>query len=130
MKVAVDGKSSDQVRVESGVPQGTVLGPLLFLCHINYLPASVSLQVRLFADDCLLYPEIRTQADHIALQEDLEKLEAWAKEWGMKFNAKKCYIMSVRHKSPFFYQLGKHILQRGAAQPFLEWKANASLGML
>ena len=143
----VDGKSSDQVRVESGVPQGTVLGPLLFLCHINDLPASVSSQVRLFADDCLLYREIRTQADHIALQEDLEKLEAWAKKWGMKFNAKKCHIMSVRHKSPFFYQLDKHILQRVAAQPYLgveisenlSWsthvdkiakKANASLGML
>ena len=147
MKVVVDGKSSDQVSVESGVPQGTVLGPLLFLCHINDLPASVSSQVRFFADDCLLYREIRTQADHIALQEDLEKLEVWAKEWGMKFNAKKCYIMSVRHKLPFFYQLGKHIQQRVAAQPCLgveisenlSWsahvdkiakKANASLGML
>ena len=47
MKVVVDGKSSDQVRVESGDPQGTVLGPLLSLSHINYLPAYVSSQVRL-----------------------------------------------------------------------------------
>ena len=122
MKVVLDRKSSDQVRVESGVPQGTVLGPLLFLCHINDLPASVSSQVRLFADDCLLYREIRTQPDHIALQADLKKLEAWAKEWGMKFNAKKWYIMSVRHKSPFFYQLGKHPTTSGRSS--LPWSGN------
>ena len=54
-KVVVDGSSSESARVRFGVPQGTVLGPLLFLTYINDLPSTVSSQVRLFADDCLLY---------------------------------------------------------------------------
>ena len=55
----------------------SVLGPVLFLCHIDDLPCSVTSQVRLFADDCLLYRTIRTQADHISLQNDLTELEKW-----------------------------------------------------
>ena len=61
MKVVLEGESSEEVQVESGVPQGTVLGPILFLCHINDLPLSVKSQVRLFADDCLLYRNIESQ---------------------------------------------------------------------
>ena len=55
MQVVVDGESSSKVAVDSGVPQGTVLGPLLFLCHINDLPLDLSSQVRFFTDDCRLY---------------------------------------------------------------------------
>ena len=54
---------SDTALVGSGVPQGSVLGPILFLCSINDLPSSVSSDVRLFADDCLLYRPIRTKAN-------------------------------------------------------------------
>ena len=55
MNVVCEGEHSESVLVESGVPQGTVLGPLMFLCHINDLPDCVKSQVCLFADDCLLY---------------------------------------------------------------------------
>jgi hypothetical protein len=55
MRVVIEGEQSNKAVVESGVPQGTVLGPLLFLCHINDLPECVKSQVGLFADDCLLY---------------------------------------------------------------------------
>ena len=89
MKVVIDGESSEEADVTSGVPQGTVLGPILFLIHINDLPKAVSSSVRLFADDCLLYRRIRTRDDHTRLQKDLESLEKWAKENGMSFNAKK-----------------------------------------
>lgn len=63
MKVVLNGEQSKQVPVLSGVPQGTVLGPLLFLCHINDLPSRVKSQVRLFADDCLLYRPIKNLED-------------------------------------------------------------------
>ena len=70
-RVLVGGESSSPTSVDSGVPQGTVLGPLLFLLHINDLPEVVTSQVRLFADYCLLYRPIRKQTDLEALQTDL-----------------------------------------------------------
>ena len=78
MKTVVEGEKSDDVKVDSGVPQGTVLGPLMFLCHINDLPDTVKSQVRLFADDCLLYRTIKSQSDHEILQQDLNNLQKWA----------------------------------------------------
>ena len=81
-------RKSNEITVDSGEPQGTVLGPILFLCHINDLPDSVSTSVRIFAGDCLLYRTIKTAKDHQKLQADLEELETWAKDWGMRFNAK------------------------------------------
>ena len=87
--VMVDGAKSKPTRVESGVPQGTVLGPLLFLLHINDLPGVVSSQVRLFADDCLMYRPIRVRDDQVSFQQDLLALERWGDTWGMRFNAKK-----------------------------------------
>ena len=81
--------------MDSGVPQGTVLGSILFLLHINDLPSIVSSKVRLFADDCLIYRQIKSNNDQIELQRDLNLLEYWGVKWGMRFNAAKCNIMSV-----------------------------------
>ena len=75
MRVLVKGEYSKCVYEESGVPQGTVLGSLLFSCHINDLPDSVTSNVRLFADDSLLYRTIKSQEDHYKLQNDLISLE-------------------------------------------------------
>ena len=94
-KVVVDGSSSESARVKSGVPQGTVLGPLLFLTYINDLPSTVSSQVRLFADDCLLYRPIKCRADQEKLQRDLSALQDWADRWGMCFNPSKCSVLRV-----------------------------------
>ena len=95
--VVVDGESSSSARVVSGVPQGTVLGPLLFLCFINDLPDQVKSRVRLFADDCLLYHAIRNIQDQIDLQKDLKALEQWAETWGMCFNASEVLHSSNCH---------------------------------
>jgi hypothetical protein len=119
MKVVVEGESSEEAPVESGVPQGTVLGPLLFLCHINDLPNGVKSSVRLFADDCLVYREIHCLQDHITLQEDLQRLEIWAKQWGMRFNPSKCYILPTKTKSSYFYKLNNEILKTVDQNPYL-----------
>ena len=110
-KVVIDGYSPDTISVDSGVPQGSVLGPILFLVFINDLPDLVKSQCRLFADDCLLYNEIKTLNDALQLQKDL---------MGMKFNAKKCYIISTEKGGiPFFYTLNDHILQYVGTNPYL-----------
>ena len=74
-RVVVEGKSSSSAPVTPGVPQGTVLGPLLFLAYINDLPSKINAMARLFADDCLLYRNIRTDEDAESLQDDLNKLQ-------------------------------------------------------
>jgi hypothetical protein len=89
---------SDEATVDPGVPHGTVMGPILSVCHINDLPNSVNSSVRLFTDDCLLHREINNENDHTTLQNDLKNLEKWASDWGMRFNAKKCYILSIKKK--------------------------------
>ena len=112
MRVVVEGEHTESVYVESGVPQGTILGPLLFLCHINDIPDFVSSTVRLFADDCLLYRTIKCLDDHLKLQQDLASFEKWAENWGKRFNAKMCYVMSISSKSTHFYSLVSHILKQ------------------
>jgi hypothetical protein len=112
--VRVDGEFSSSSDVTSGVPQGTVLGPLLFLIFINDLPTVLNsdTKCRLFADDCLIYRQIHSISDQIKLQNDLDSLLEWSHTWGMHFNAKKCNIMSVARTTPLskFYQLGDSVL--------------------
>ena len=108
--------------VDSGVRQGSVLGPLLFILHINDLPNVVTSQVRLIADDCQLYRPIRSLVDQEAFQCDLEALELWASTWGMKFNAKKWYLIRItrtRNHLTHNYSLNNHILQTVNREKYL-----------
>ena len=117
-RVVVEGQSSSSVRVESGVPQGTVLGPLLFLLHINDLPENVTSSVILFADEFLLYRTIKSIEDHLALQKDLENLVEWGSRWGMKFNTDKCHILRIsRSKTP--YTMAGNILKQVSSVKYL-----------
>ena len=88
-QVIVEGESSKLCSADSGVPQGSVLGPLLLLCHINDLPQRVTSKVRLFADDCLLHRPIHSPNDQLLLQQDRAALETWAEDWGMRINVSK-----------------------------------------
>ena len=86
------------LRLTSDVPQGTVLGPLLFLIFINDLTESITSSVKLFADDCLVYRTIHSSNDAIQLQEDLVQLGLWVNSWQMTLNPHKCSILHVCNK--------------------------------
>jgi ribonuclease P/MRP protein subunit RPP40 len=84
------GSYSDWLPVTSGVPQGSVLGPLLFLIYINDIPDVVNNLVKLFADDSKLLSVIKSCSDETILQDDLNKLVDWSETWRMNFNKSKC----------------------------------------
>ena len=97
-RVLVEGQSSTTSSVTSGVPQGTVLGPLLFLVFINDLPSMATSTTRMFADDCLMYRTIHDTSDAAALQADLDNLQQWEQDWLMDFNPSKCEVITISNK--------------------------------
>ena len=97
-RVVVNGAKSDWAPVLSGVPQGTVLGPLLFSFYINDISTDIDSEIRLFADDCGCYREIKDTEDTLKLQKDIDQLECWARKWGMRFQPVKCNIMQITKK--------------------------------
>ena len=99
-KVVLDGQASDPVPVLSGVPQVSVLGPVLFLIFINDLSDNIRSSVRLFADDCVLYRNIKSLINCQILQDDLNSLSQWGTDWQMKFNVAKCHSMRVTRHLP------------------------------
>ena len=149
-QVTVEGATSYSVGVLSGVPQGTVVGPLLFLVFINDLPDCVQSKIRLFADDCILYIRKTNQNDSTILQDDLNSLAEWEKKWGMTFHPEKCSAIRVtRSRNPISsnYSLKGHTLEMEDSTRYLgvelqsnmSWnrhmdqtvkKANSTLGFL
>lgn len=108
-QVVLEGASSNVSPVTSGVPQGSVLGPLLFLTFINDLPSRVKSTARMFADDCLLYREIRSQEDAHILQQDLDNLQKWEQDWQMTFNPDKCEVIHITTKrNPIIHKYNIH----------------------
>ena len=99
--VVLDGEASSELSVSSGVPQGSVLGPILFLLYINDLPDHIYSQVRLFADDTAVYLAVQVQEDSATLQNDLNKLQEWEQLWDMEFNPSKCQVLRIaRSRKP------------------------------
>ena len=115
-RVVVEGSESPWLPVVSGVPQGSILGPMLFLLFIDDISDNISSESKmsLFADDAKLYRFIKSLHDCSILQRDLYTLENWSKIWKMNFNAKKCKIMSICRVAlhTAFYQLNGTILER------------------
>ena len=93
--VVLDGEESESVPVTSGVPQGSVLGPILFLVYINDLLDELSSQVRLFADYTVVYLTIGDTEDGKLLQNDLDRLSVWEDRWDMEFNRSECQVVRV-----------------------------------
>ncbi|CAM4534756.1 unnamed protein product [Lepidochelys kempii] len=101
--VGINGKFSEWKGVSSGVPQGSVLGPILFNLFINNLEKGVNSEVAKFADDTKLLKIVKTKADCEELQKDLTKLSDLATKWQMKFNVDKCKVMHIGKNNPIQY---------------------------
>ncbi|CAM4413494.1 unnamed protein product, partial [Caretta caretta] len=99
-RVGINDKFSEWRGVTSGVPQGSVLGPILFNLFINDLEKGVNSEVEKFADDTKLLKIVKTTEDCEELQKDLTKLSDWAKKWQMKFNVDKCKVMHIGKNNP------------------------------
>ena len=107
--VSINGKRSGLLPVISGVPQGSNLGPLLFLIFINVLPDSThSSSLLLYADDAKYLRPIASSTDHHLLQDDLNSLFNWNLKWRLCFNTSKCALLRLTFgysssRSPPYY---------------------------
>ena len=129
-QVILEGKVSNTSLVSSGVPQGTVLGPLLFLVFINDLPDTVRSNIQLFADDALLYRSIHSSKDVDILQNDLNQLQLWESTWLMSFNPDKCEVLRVTKKKNIWdaqYSIHGTVLQTVESAKYLGVTIHKSL---
>ena len=110
-RVVVDGEVSNWKSVLSGVPQGSVLGPILFLIYINDLDDSITSNVLKFADDTKLFRKVNTDGDKQHLQNDLDRLVKWPEKWQMLFNFGKCKCLHTGHRNlNVNYKMGDTVL--------------------
>ena len=95
----------------SGVPQGSVLGPILFLIYINDLDDSITSNVLKFADDTKLFRKVNTDGDKQHLQNDVDRLVKWSEKWQMLFNFGKCKCLHTGHRNlNVNYRMGDTVL--------------------
>ena len=113
-RVVLNGEGSEWKPVESGVPQGSVLGPVCFVIFINDLDdvcQTISM-IKKFADDTKLCNKIINDDDRKILQQCLDDLLDWANKWGMSFNISKCKVMHIGNKNPnFTYEMNGQVLE-------------------
>jgi len=111
-KVGIRGKYSKWSRVGSGVPQGSVLGPLLFVVFINDIDSGIVSKISKFADDTKMGRGVDTKEEADVLRKDIEGLHRWAEEWQMMFNTEKCSVMHMgKTNKKFQYEMGGTILR-------------------
>ena len=95
--------SSDYLPGTSGVPQGSILGPFLFLVYINDLPSMIDNTIARFADDSKCSNVINSTNDCVSLKNDPNSLQTWCRDWQLRFNSSKCEVQSVtRKQNPLF----------------------------
>lgn len=98
-RVVVNGKRSAWTDVTSGIPQGSVLGPILFLTHINTIAENIKSEILLFADDAKLFRRIDSAEDKKILQDDLKCLENWSRESLLRFHENKCAYLPISNNN-------------------------------
>lgn len=112
-QVAIHGTLSEHYPVNAGVPQGSVLGPLLFCIFINDLPSVISSHSLLFADDLKIWRAIKSDYDRNILQSDIDTVLKWARSNGLSVNASKCTCMHIRSRNIVpvpIYHLGDRVI--------------------
>ena len=130
--VVLENEKSDTVPVTSGVPQGSVLGPILFLIYINDLPDKTRSKVRLFADDTAMNLAVSKLQDAHILQQDLDRLHEWELQWDMEFNLSKCVVIHVtRARTPVAneYLLHGQILDSDGGSKYLGVEISDNLSL-
>jgi ribonuclease P/MRP protein subunit RPP40 len=105
MRVMVNGSTAEWVEVVSKVPQGSVLGPMLFLLYVDDLASLVKSNIKLFVDDTKIWANIKAREDANLLKLDLITLEEWSDKWLLKFNLDKCEVMHIHQKQDTEYSL-------------------------
>ena len=94
------GMYSDWSNVTSGVPQGSVLGPVLFVIFINDLLEILESWCTMYADDTKVSSTVQTESERQTMQADIDKLVDWADKWQLCFNADKCKVIHIGRKNP------------------------------
>ena len=98
-RVVLNKSESSWNKVYSGVPQGSVLGPILFLLYVNDLPNYIKSSCKIFADDTKIYSKVDNNSDAERIQQDLDDLVYWSGTWLLSFNAAKCKVMHIRRNN-------------------------------
>ena len=126
--MVVDGEVSSWKQVLSGVPQGSVLGPILFLVYINDLEEGVSGKILKFADDTKLFRKVKEIGDKQNLQDDIDKLVKWSEKWQMLFNFGKCKCLHTGSgNTGMNYEMGGNILSKTLKEKDLGVTMNANM---
>ena len=118
-KVTLNNKYSEWKPVTSGVPQGSVLGPVAFTIFINDLDMSVgdSAEIYKFADDTKIAKKIGGEEDQRSMQAVINNLLIWAQNWGMTFNRSKCKVMHIGRNNPKYdYVMDGHVLEKATEE--------------
>ena len=92
-RTLIKNESSKWLEVTSGVPQGSVLGPVMFGIFVNDLVDGIGSYINLFADDTKIMSKVNSIEDCRKLQEDLDRVERWGRKWQMEFNTSKCKVV-------------------------------------
>ena len=137
-QVVVGGHTSAWAPVSSGVPQGSVLGPVLFIVYINDLPEIVQSSVKLFADDTKIYRNVSSSSGPVCLQADLDAVTSCSDTWQMPFNANKCSSLHIGSSNPHHvYTMRGSALEQSTSEkdlgvhvdPLMKFRKQAALAV-